>query len=118
MRRRKTTWRMVANLDTVVAERLEMMQGARWLTSRGRCMRWNLIPWWPESLRRLPARFRCDSMKRWRLGFLFWRWKEMMTWQALIGWFSEWRIMTRVIMWLDKLISGGLPHGMIWLSGV
>jgi len=24
--------------------------------------------------------------------------------------------MTRVIMWLVRLISGGLPHGMIWLS--
>jgi len=41
-----------------------------------------------------------------------------MTWQALISQFSEWRIMTHVIMWLDRLISGGLAHGMIWLSGV
>jgi len=26
--------------------------------------------------------------------------------------------MTRVIMWLARLISGGLPHGMIWLNEV
>ncbi|QCE03552.1 hypothetical protein DEO72_LG8g1577 [Vigna unguiculata] len=45
------------------------------------------------------------------LGFLFG--KEMMTSQTLIGQFSEWRIMTCVIMCLDRLISGGLPHGMI-----
>jgi len=42
----------------------------------------------------------------------------MIMWQALIGQISEWRIKTRVIMWLERLINGGFPHGMIWLSGV
>jgi len=32
--------------------------------------------------------------------------------QALIGQFSEWRIMTRVIIWLDRSKRWGLPYGM------
>jgi len=28
--------------------------------------------------------------------------EEMMTWQALVGQFGEWRIMTRVSIWLDR----------------
>jgi len=43
---------------------------------------------------------------------------KMMMWQCMVGQFSEWRIMTRVNMWLDKFGSWGLPHGMIWLSWV
>jgi len=27
---------------------------------------------------------------------------QMVMWQALIGQYGEWRIMTRVIIWLDK----------------
>jgi len=38
--------------------------------------------------------------------------------QCMVRQFSEWKIMTGVIMWLYRLISGGLPHGMIWLNGV
>jgi len=38
---------------------------------------------------------------------------QMVMWQALIGQYGEWRIMTRVIIWLDKFRRWGLPHGII-----
>jgi len=44
--------------------------------------------------------------------------EEMMTWQDLSGQFGEWRIMTRDSLWLANFKRWGLPHGMIWLSGV
>jgi len=44
--------------------------------------------------------------------------EEMMTWQDLTGQFSEWRIMTCGLFWLANFKRCGLPHGMIWLSGV
>ena len=44
--------------------------------------------------------------------------EEMMTWQDLSGQFGEWRIMTRGLFWLANFKMWGLPHGMIWLSGV
>jgi len=47
--------------------------------------------WW------LPAWWQLGFEEK--LGFLFWK---MVTWQALIGQFGEWRIMTRVTMWLDR----------------
>jgi len=42
----------------------------------------------------------------------------MMTWQSLSGQFGEVGIMTRGGLWLANLKRWGLPHGMIWLSGV
>ena len=44
--------------------------------------------------------------------------EEMMTWQNLSGQFGEWRIMTCGSLWLANFKRWGLPHGMIWLSGV
>jgi len=44
--------------------------------------------------------------------------EEMMTWQSLSGQFGEWRIMARGSLWLANFKRWGLPHGMIWLSGV
>jgi len=43
----------------------------------------------------------------WRLGFeeklgFLMREMKMMTWQCMVGQFGEWRIMTCVIMWLDR----------------
>jgi len=52
-----------------------------------------------------------------KLGLGFWEMK-MMTWQNLIGKFGEGRIMTRGLFWLANFKRWGLPHGMIWLSGV
>ena len=50
-----------------------------------------------------------------RVRVSFW---EMVTWQDLIGQFGEWMIMTRVSLWLALFERWGLPHGMIWFSGV
>jgi len=68
--------------------------------------RW-VMPW-------LPAWWWWERRKI-RIRVPFW---EMVTWQCMVGQFSEWRIMTRVIMWLARLISGGLSDDMIWLNGV
>ncbi|QCD94114.1 hypothetical protein DEO72_LG5g2193 [Vigna unguiculata] len=49
--------------------------------------------WW------LPAWWRLGFEEK--LGFLMGEMKMMM-WQCMVGQFGEWRIMTRVIMWLDR----------------
>ena len=60
----------------------------------------------------------CGGWKeRRKLGLGFWEMK-MMTWQSLSGQFGEVGIMTRGGLWLANFKRWGLPHGMIWLSGV
>ena len=46
------------------------------------------------------------------------RWRKMMTWHTLMDAYVFARIMTHVTIWLVNFKRWGLPHGMIWLSGV
>jgi len=69
---------------------------------------------WPARLAAAAAMV-MEGVEKIRVRVSFW---EMVTWQDLIGQFGEWRIMTRVSLCLANFIRWGLPHGMIWLSGV
>jgi len=87
---------------SMAAVTAEMVAGGKEMNVRCRWRRQRLPWWWKE---------------RRKLGLGFWEMK-MMTWQNLSGQFGEWRIMTRGGLWLANFKRWGLPHGMIWLSGV
>jgi len=52
---------------------------------------------WPTRLAASAAAMVMEGEEKIRVRVSFW---EMMTWQDLIGQFGEWRIMTRVNIWL------------------
>jgi len=70
---------------------------AKWCIDDGGCGcggagSWQVLCW-------LPAWWRLGFEDK--LGFLMGEIKMMM-WQCMVDQFGEWRIMTRVIMWLDR----------------
>jgi len=71
--------------------------------------------WWPAARLAAVAAMVMEGEEKIRVRVSFW---EMVTWQDLIGQFGEWMIMTRVSLWLALFERWGLPHGMIWFSGV
>ncbi|QCE06964.1 blocked early in transport 1 [Vigna unguiculata] len=56
--------------------------------------------------------YRCGSSMKMEARVSCVRWRKMMTWQCMVGQFSKWRIMTRVIIWFDRFGSS-LLHSIL-----
>jgi len=84
----------------------------RWWNCGGGATEGEVREWWAAA-----TMVMVGEEENYGYGFMY-EIEEFMTWQNLTGQFGEWRIMTRGLFWLANFKRWGLPHGMIWLSGV